>query len=236
MKPILLIMTLILVSFGMYGQGFEKDKFTTDKGELEITFIGHGTLMMNFNNKVIYFDPVSMVADFSKMPKADLILITHEHSDHLDSKSIDQLTKSNTTIILTAACAKVLGKGDVMANGETKDVSGISIAAVPAYNIDKAFHPKGNGNGYVIGFGNKKVYVAGDTDNVPEMAQLKNIDIAFLPMNMPYTMTPAMVAEAAREISPKVLYPYHFGETKTDELLTLLKNDKNIEVRIKKLN
>jgi L-ascorbate metabolism protein UlaG (beta-lactamase superfamily) len=220
---------------GVTGQDYEKDKFATDKGDLEITFIGHGTLMMTFNNKVIYIDPTGMFGDFSKMPKADLILITHEHGDHLDPKAIDQVLKDNTSIILTATCAKSLGKGDVMANGDVKDILGITITAVPAYNIGKAFHPKGNGNGYVLQFGNKKVYVAGDTENIPEMAQLKNVDIAFLPMNLPYTMTPAQVAEAARVIQPKILYPYHFGETKTDELLTLMKDDKNIVVRIRKL-
>jgi L-ascorbate metabolism protein UlaG (beta-lactamase superfamily) len=235
MKSIFSITILSLLFMGATGQVYEKDTFATNNGNLEITFIGHGTLMMTYNNKVIYFDPTSMFCDFSKMPKADLILITHEHPDHLDSKAIDQVLKDNTSIILTATCAKSLGKGDIMANGDVKNVPGITITAVPAYNIEKAFHPKGRGNGYVLQFGDKKVYVAGDTENISEFAQLKNIDIAFLPMNLPYTMTPAMVAEAARVIKPKILYPYHFGETKTDELLNLLKNDKSIEVRIRKL-
>jgi L-ascorbate metabolism protein UlaG (beta-lactamase superfamily) len=235
MKSILSIMTLTLLFAGVSAQEYEKDKFTTDKGELEITFIGHGTLMMTFNNKVIYIDPVSMFGDFSKMPKADLILITHEHPDHLDSKTIELLTKENTSVILTEVCAKSLGKGDIMANGDVKDLPGITVTAVPAYNPGKAFHPKGNGNGYVLQFGNKKVYVAGDTEYIPEMAELKNIDIAFLPMNLPYTMSPEQVAEAAKVIRPKILYPYHFGETNTDELLALLKDEKNIEVRIRKL-
>jgi L-ascorbate metabolism protein UlaG (beta-lactamase superfamily) len=221
---------------GASGQGYEKDKFTTNKGELEITFIGHGTLMMIFDNKVIYIDPTNMFGDFSTMPKADLILITHEHGDHMDSKAVSQIKKDNSVIILTAACAKALGLGEIMANGDNKTVSGINITAVPAYNIDKPFHPKGNGNGYILQFGDKKVYVAGDTENIPEMAQLKNIDIAFLPMNLPYTMTPEMVAQAARVFKPRILYPYHFGETKTDELISLLGNDKDIEVRIRKLN
>lgn len=235
MKTFFSIMMLSMVFFGAVAQSFEKDKFTTGKGDLEITFIAHGTLMMTFNEKVIYIDPVTMFADFSAMPKADIILITHEHGDHLDKKAIDQIIKDDTRIILTAVCEKSLGKGEIMNNGDEKSVLGIDIKAVPAYNMGKPFHPKGTGNGYLLQFGNKKVYVAGDTENIPEMAQLKDIDIAFLPMNLPYTMTPAMVAEAAKVIKPKILYPYHFGETKTEELLNLLSNEKGIEVRIRKL-
>ncbi|MFC2080391.1 MBL fold metallo-hydrolase, partial [Bacteroidota bacterium] len=141
-----------------------------------------------------------------------------------------------TVIILTAACENKLGMGEVMANGDSKSVLGIRIDAVPAYNIDKGFHPKGKGNGYVLQFDNLKVYVAGDTENITEMARLEAIDIAFLPMNLPYTMTPAQVAEAARVIRPKILYPYHFGKTNTDELLELLNDENDIEVRIRKLN
>ncbi len=236
MKTILTLILISMFTIGANAQHFEKDSFKTDKGNLEITFIGHGTLMMTYNNKVIHIDPVSRYTDYAQMPKADLILVTHEHGDHLDSKAIDKLKKEGTVILLTAACEKSLGAGEVMANGDTKNVAGISIKAVPAYNPDKAFHPKGKGNGYVLQFGDKKVYVAGDTENVPEMAQLKDIDIAFLPMNLPYTMTPEQVAEAARVIRPKILYPYHFGNTDTDKLLELLKDESDIEVRIRKLD
>jgi L-ascorbate metabolism protein UlaG (beta-lactamase superfamily) len=122
-----------------------------------------------------------------------------------------------------------------MANGEIKDFQGIKIEAVPAYNLEKAFHPKGSGNGYVLTFADKKVYVAGDTENIPEMANLKNIDVAFLPMNLPYTMTPEMVAEAAKTFKPAVLYPYHYGNTDVSKLTDLLKEEKGIEVRIRNL-
>ncbi|HPY51295.1 MAG TPA: MBL fold metallo-hydrolase, partial [Sedimentisphaerales bacterium] len=122
-----------------------------------------------------------------------------------------------------------------------RTVDGLKIEAVPAYNIvhkrpdGDPFHPKGNGNGYVVTFGKQRVYIAGDTENIPEMKDLKQIDIAFLPMNLPYTMTPEMVADAARVFAPKILYPYHYGQTDPNELVKLLADDKNIEVRIRKM-
>lgn len=129
-----------------------------------------------------------------------------------------------------------------MQNGDTRTVRGLKIEAVPAYNIvhmrsgNNPFHPKGVGNGYVITFGDTRVYVAGDTENTPEMKQLEDIDIAFLPMNLPYTMTPEMVADAAKALKPRILYPYHFGQTDTSKLVELLKDQKDIEVRIRKLD
>ena len=116
-----------------------------------------------------------------------------------------------------------------------KTISGIKIEAVPAYNPGKPFHPKGNGNGYILTFGDKRVYIAGDTEDVPEIKALKNIDVAFLPMNQPYTMTPEQVADVAKLIRPKILYPYHFGNTDTAKLVELLKDEKGIEVRIRNL-
>jgi L-ascorbate metabolism protein UlaG (beta-lactamase superfamily) len=121
-----------------------------------------------------------------------------------------------------------------MKNGDTKTVMGLMIEAVPAYNLEKNFHPKGRGNGYVITFADKKVYVAGDTENIPEMKNLKNIDIAFLPMNLPYTMPPEMVADAAKVIKPKILYPYHYSQTDTSIIVELLK-DSETEVRIRQM-
>jgi len=213
---------------------FEEDIIKTSAGELKLTFIGHGTLMFTFGDKVIHIDPVSREADYNKMSQADLIMITHEHGDHLDPKAIKVLRKEKTEIVLTEICAQKVKGGIVMKNGDVKTVSGLKIEAVPAYNIvHKAFHPKGNGNGYVITFGDKRVYVAGDTENTPEMKKLKKIDIAFLPMNLPYTMTPEMVADAVKAFKPKILYPYHFSDTDTSKLLKLLKGEKGLEVRIR---
>ena len=220
---------------------FETDVFKTSSGDLKITFIGHGTLMFQFAGKTIHVDPVSKEADYNKLPKADLIVITHEHADHLDLKAIETLCTAKTELVLNKASAKQLKDGRVMKNGDVRTVLGIRIEAVPAYNIvhmrspDVPFHPKGIGNGYIISFGDKRVYIGGDTENTPEMKALKNIDIAFLPMNLPYTMTPEMVADAAMTFRPKILYPYHYGETDTSKLTALLKDEKGIEVRIRKM-
>ena len=221
--------------------GFEEDIIKTGIGELKITCIGHGTLMFTCNGKIIHIDPVGREADYSKMPKADLILITHEHGDHLDPEAVKTIRKEGTEIVLTEACAEKVAGGIVMQNGDVRTVQGLKIEAVPAYNIvhmrsgNSPYHPKGVGNGYVITFGNTRVYVAGDTENTPEMKQLKDIDISFLPMNLPYTMTPEMVADAAKALKPGILYPYHFGQTDTSKLVDLLKDEEDIEVRIRKL-
>jgi len=215
--------------------GFEVDTIKTNGGDLKITFVGHGTLMFEFAGKIIHVDPVGREADYTKMPKADLILITHEHGDHLDPKAIETIKKEETQMILTQACSQKVSGGQVIKNGDTKTVMGLKIEAVPAYNPDKNFHPKGKGNGYVITFGDKKVYVAGDTENIPEMKNLKNIDIAFLPMNLPYTMSPEMAADAAKSFKPKILFPYHYGQTDTNQLVELLKDSKDIKVLIRKM-
>jgi L-ascorbate metabolism protein UlaG (beta-lactamase superfamily) len=222
-------------------ENFEEDTFKTSAGDLKITFIGHGSLMFTFGGKIIHADPFSQVADYARLPKADLILITHEHMDHLDMKALGAVRTEKSMAVLTETCAKQVKGGIVMKNGDIKTIGGLKIEAVPAYNIvhkrpdGQPFHPKGIGNGYVITFGDKRVYVAGDTENIPEMKELKNIDIAFLPMNLPYTMTPEMVADAAKVFKPKILYPYHFGETDTSKLVNLLKDNKEIEVRIRKM-
>ena len=243
MKQLLAANILVLFfAFSANAQSFEKDVFKTTGGDLTISFIAHGTLMMEFNGKVIHVDPVGNYTDYSKLPKADIILITHEHGDHLDAGAIEKVKKESTEVILTKICSEKYPGGKVMNNGDSKTFAEIKIEAVPAYNIKNVrgdgnpFHPKGVGNGYVIQFGDKKVYVAGDTENEPEMVNLKNIDIAFLPMNLPYTMTPEMVFEAVKLFHPKILYPYHFGNTNTDELSILMKNQKTTEVRIRKLS
>jgi L-ascorbate metabolism protein UlaG (beta-lactamase superfamily) len=217
---------------------YEEDIIKTETGDLKITFFGHASLALAYQGKVVYADPVGNPAgtpvDYSKMPRADLILVTHEHFDHLDPKAISTLRKEQTQIILTKACAGKVSGGTVMKNGDVLTVQGIKIEAVPAYNIVQKFHPKGVGNGYVLNLDKTRVYVAGDTENTPEMKQLKNIDIAFLPMNLPYTMTPEMVADATKAFGPKILYPYHYGQTDPNKLVDLLK-DSQTQVRIRKM-
>jgi len=186
------------------------DTFTTSAGDLQITFVGHGSLILGFRGKTIYIDPFSTIADYTRLPKADLILVTHNHFDHLDAKAISAIRASGTVIIYTEACAAELPGGIVMKNGDTNSDHGFTIEAVPAYNIahtrdnGQPFHPKGEGNGYILTFGETRVYVAGDTENTPEMKALTGIDIAFLPMNLPYTMTPEMVADAARAFGRRI--------------------------------
>ena len=219
----------------------ETDTIKTSAGDLKISFLGHGSLYFTFGGKVIHVDPYSAVADYSKLPKADMILVAHEHQDHLDLKALNLVRTDKTIVVLPEVCAKQVEGGLIMKNGDTKTVGGLKIEAVPAYNIvhkrdtGQPFHPKDVGNGYIITFGDKKVYVAGDTENIPEMKTIKNIEVAFLPMNLPYTMTPEMVADAAKTIKPKVLYPYHFGETDTSKIIALLKDTPEIEIRIRNM-
>ncbi|HDR89519.1 MAG TPA: MBL fold metallo-hydrolase [Bacteroidetes bacterium] len=236
MKTTWLMFLFAWMQPGLFAQDYQKDIIPTSSGDLEITFIAHGTLMMQYQDRVIHIDPVSMFGtDYAKMPDADLILITHAHGDHLDPDAIAKIRTDKTVTVLTSQCFEQLGFGQVMANGDGETMFGIKIEAVPAYNLESSYHPKGVGNGYVLYFGDKKVYVAGDTENIPEMSDLKDIDVAFLPMNRPYTMTPEMVAEAARRFRPEILYPYHYGNTDTGKLVELLKNEKDIEVRVRKM-
>ena len=220
---------------------FQKDIISTSAGNLEITFIGHGTLMFTFNDKVIHVDPFSKLADYSTLPKADIILITHHHGDHCDPAAVEKIREKNTAVILTELCSEKIPGGTILKNGESNSILGINIEAVPAYNLvhkrdnGEPFHIKGECNGYVISFGDKKFFVAGDTENTPEMKLLKSIDIAFLPMNLPYTMTPEMVADAAKSFKPKILYPYHYGETDISKIVDLMKDTKDVEVRIRKM-
>jgi L-ascorbate metabolism protein UlaG (beta-lactamase superfamily) len=244
MKKALLFLPLFMFfsAYTLFSQDiYESDIITTSEGDLKIMFIGHGSLMFAFKNHIIHVDPYSKAADYKTLPPADIILITHEHSDHLDAKALAPVKKTATKMIMTQLCFDKLKEGAVMKNGDTKTESGITIEAVPAYNIvnkradGQAYHPKGSGNGYILTFGDKRIYIAGDTENVPEMKALKNIYCAFLPMNLPYTMTPEMTADAAKTLKPKILYPYHFGDTDTSKLVALLKSEKNIEVRIRKM-
>lgn len=242
MSTVLPLMLFALFALPALAQeAFEKDVIKTTSGDLEIFFIGHGTFMMKFGGTVIHVDPYGRLTDYSKLPKADLLLVTHEHQDHLDPGAIDRIRTKETTVLLTEQGMENLRGGMVMKNGDVRTVAGIRIEAVPAYNLvhkrqnGQPFHPPGRGNGYVLTFGDKRVYIAGDTENTPEMKALKNIDVAFLPMNLPYTMTPEMVADAARSFRPRVLYPYHYGETDVSRIVDLLKDEKDIEVRIRKM-
>ena len=221
--------------------GFGRDILKTANGDVEITFIGHGSLMLTYRGLVIHVDPFSRLADYAKLPKGNLILTTHEHGDHLDVKALEDVRTPRTTLVYTEACAAKIKGGRIMRNGDVETVGGLKIEAVPAYNLvhmrspGVPYHPKGAGNGYIITFHEKRVYIAGDTENIPEMKQLQNIDCAFLPMNLPYTMTPEMVADAAKSFKPKLLYPYHYGDTDPSQLVELMKDYPEVEVVVRNM-
>ena len=235
----LLLLSSLLPPTPAGQKAMQEDTIQTSTGDLVITFIGHGTLMFEHGGKVIHVDPVGREGDYKALPDADLILVTHEHGDHLDMEAIKEILKDGTVIVGSRSCEGRLNGAVVMENGEDTDAAGYRIEAVPAYNIahmrseGQPYHPKGNGNGYIVTFGDTRVYVAGDSENTPEMKALEDIDVAFLPMNLPYTMTPEMVADAARAFRPRILYPYHFGETDTNQLVALLAGETGIEVRVR---
>jgi L-ascorbate metabolism protein UlaG (beta-lactamase superfamily) len=241
MKKIMLILTCLTMSISVFSQEIPAvDRINTSSGVVEMRFIGHGSLMFSIKGFFIYIDPVRSSGPYDNLPKADLILVTHEHGDHLDTDLINTLRKDATVMLASEKAAASVSWALPLKNGDSDVINGITVEAVPAYNIKNVrapgqpFHPKGIGNGYVLTIGDKKFYVAGDTENIPEMKDLKNIYLAFLPMNLPYTMTPEMVADAALSFKPAILYPYHYGNTETESIINLLKNS-GVEVRIRNL-
>ncbi len=238
MKKILFLVFLLFTS--LFAKSYPKDTLLVGQKQFVITFISHGSLLIKYEGKTIYVDPSSRVADFEGLPKADYILITHHHGDHLDPELVEKLSKKTTQIIGNPESCKRLGKGKILKNREEVNTDLFHIKAVPAYNLvhkrknGEPFHPKGRDNGYILTFAGKfRIYIAGDTENIPEMKALKNIDVAFLPMNLPYTMTPEMVADAVRAFKPKILYPYHYGKTNPDKLIELLKDFDETEIRVR---
>jgi L-ascorbate metabolism protein UlaG (beta-lactamase superfamily) len=208
------------------------DRFPTAQGELVVTPIMHGTVLLEHSGKQIYVDPWSQ-GKYDGLPKADFIFVTDIHQDHLDPAAIDKVKKEGTVIVGPPAVAEKL-PGIV---GESKDLGGFTALAVPMYNKKrgpsegKLFHDKGRGNGYVLTFGGKKIYLSGDTECIDEMKALKDIDVAFVCMNLPYTMPPAEAAECVKAFRPKVLIPYHYRGSNLDELTRALEGEKGIEVR-----
>lgn len=229
------------ISGNLSAQEIKKDQFETSTGTLGIYHVGHASLYFEIEDKVIHVDPFGKMGDYSTMPKADLILITHAHGDHLDAETIKLIAKENTQIILNQTSFDSLERGKVLKNGDETEFEGFPIKAVPAYNIENTrdngepFHPKGRDNGYVIDFGDTRVYVAGDTENIPEMENLNDVDIAFLPMNLPYTMDAEMCKKAALMVHPTVLFPYHYkmGESDPEKLAQLMEDVSEIEVRFR---
>jgi len=207
-----------------YAEGREVQTFKTSKGDVKITPIYHATLLIEAGGKNIYVDPAKP-ASFTGLPPADLILITHDHGDHVDHDmtSIKIISKDGTEIWAPSAVHDFVPTAMVIGNGETKKWGNFTIEAVPAYNLKRGpkegqfFHPMGRGNGYVITYGGKRFYFSGDTEAIPEMTSLKKIDVAFICMNLPYTMTTDEAANAVKAFHPKVVIPYHYrAQTPTD--------------------
>lgn len=222
---------------------FPADNLTAPNGrQVVLTFIKHGSLAINYGDYRIQVDPCGQlppVTHYDQFPPANLILVTHEHFDHFDTTAIAALTGPSTQVVLNARCQHMLGHGHAMANGDSLQLApGVSLRAVPAYNTTPAhlkFHPRGRDNGYVLSLGGLRIYLAADTEDIPEMAALKgHVDVAFLPCNQPYTMTPAQLAHAARMIQPHILYPYHYGQTDVSQCIQLLQGS-GIDVRIRPL-
>src|ERR1700732_4811650 len=224
----------------------QADVMQTSSGELRITPLYHGSVMLEFGGKVIHIDPWSH-GDYTGLPPADLIVVTHTHGDHLDRPMIDKLKKPETIIagppavIDTLNCAPACGQVEVISDSEQKTVMGIEFEGVPMYNLvqgsapGKPFHHKGVGSGYILNFGDTRVYFSGDTECTPEMKALKNITVAFLAMNPPRTESTIEAAECAKAFKPKIVYPYHYRGSKIEEFADALKNTPGIEVRIRKL-
>lgn len=220
---------------------YEVERFRTVTGEpVDITLIKHGTLEIRYKGLSIQVDPVSGLGkptDYAvEFPKADIILVTHEHGDHCDQTAVEALRKDDTNLITNARCKGILGWGTVMANGDELDLQeGMHLQAVPAYNNTQGhqqFHPKGRDNGFILTLDGLRIYIAGDTEDIPEMVALKDIDIAFLPVNQPYTMTPEQCVKAAKTLAPKVLIPYHFGQT---DLSSLPDKLPGVDVRLRQM-
>jgi len=207
---------LLLAGVVLFAQASQPvEEFKTSSGAVKITIIRHASMLIEAGGKAIHVDPWSQ-GNFDGLPKADLILITDIHQDHLDQKAIDQVKKDGTEFIAPAAVAKTVTQAKVLANGESTTWDQWKIEAVPMYNLKRGpsagtfYHDKGRGNGYVLTYGGTRFYIAGDTEGIPEMRALKNIDVAFVPMNLPYTMTPEEAADAVRAFHPKIVYPFHF--------------------------
>jgi len=213
------------------------DTISTGAGPVEITPIQHASFTLAAGGKLIYVDP-SPAKLFSGKPKADLIIITDIHQDHMDPGAVRELSKPGTKLIAPAAVQKTLERAEVLNNGQTTSWNGWTVTAVPMYNLKRGpapgqlFHTKGRGNGYVLTYGNKRFYISGDTENIAEMRALKNIDVAFVCMNLPYTMPVEEAAEAVKAFHPTIVYPYHYRGQDTRQFAKLLKGS-GIEVRLR---
>ncbi len=238
---------LIAISSGQLGAAQKEkkdsnaDTIKTGEGSVVIHPVNHASVVLEWNGKTIYVDPVGGAEKFKGFPKPNLILVTDIHPDHTDKNTLKALVTGNTTIVAPKAVQDLLPEDlkkltTVMQNGEHGTVQDFKLEAVPMYNLTKErlkYHEKGRGNGYVLTLGGKRIYFSGDTEDIPEMRQLRNIDVAFVCMNLPYTMTPEQAAAAVKEFKPKVVYPYHYRGSDLDKFKSSVGESSGIEVRIR---
>ena len=237
-RPLVFLGMLFAVSGVAWAQS---DTVATNKGDLKITPIAHASFQLQWDGKIIYIDPSGQVGgDYSALPKGDLILVTDVHGDHQDRAKIDLLKKAGTILVAPKAVAATITEAQVISNGEKKTVAGVEIEAVPMYNLVRGpqpgtlFHDKGRGNGYVLTLGGKRLYIAGDTECIAEMKALKNIDVAFVPMNLPYTMPPSEAAGCVNAFKPKIVFPYHHRGSNLEEFASAVQGTPGVEIRLLK--
>lgn len=204
------------------------NRFSTPLGEIEIKIFGHASLLIKWNGKNIFVDPYSEVANYSLEPEAHLVLLTHHHFDHLDQEALKHIVNEQTVFVATKTCKEQLPQANAIAQGESFNYEGIEIIAVYAYNIQnkndqgEPFHPRGVGNGYILNFKGYRLYIAGDTELIPEMKELGEIDLAFMPKNLPYTMSDQMFVEAVKTVMPKQLFAIHYFEIDVPKLKAMM--------------
>jgi L-ascorbate metabolism protein UlaG (beta-lactamase superfamily) len=239
-KLFLLLMAVLGINSACGQPPYEVDEFTTSSGKtVKFHALMHACIRIQYDGKEIQIDPVSKLGNrtinYAAMPKADYIFVTHEHADHYDAAALKSLIADKMLLVLNKRCADMYGTGKVMKNGDRLQLADMSVEAVPAYNSTASreqFHPKGRDNGYILTIDGLRIYIAGDTEDIAEMAEIKDIDIAFLPCNQPFTMTPEQLVRAAKVIKPKVLFPYHYGQTDLSTIPAQLEGT-GIDVRIR---
>lgn len=238
-----LLATLLLfsLSHASAATALTGDRIPAEQSEIVVHPVNHATLVLGWNKVTIYVDPVGGAARFADLPKPDLIVLTDIHGDHLHADTLKAVAGPQTALVAPRAVLEQLpqelrGRTTELASGQTATVAGVAVQAVAAYNVTperQKFHPKGRGNGYVITLGGKRVYLSGDTEDVPEMRALRKIDVAFVCMNLPYTMTVEQAANAVREFKPKIVYPYHSRGSDLEKFKKLVGDDAGCEVRLR---
>ena len=240
-KPTAAAIALILVpGHALLAQQdtLEGDTFSSGQDEVIIHPVDHASLLLQWQDQTLYVDPVGGSAQYEGLPEADLVLITHGHGDHYDLDTLQSLVSDQTQLVLTEEVSGMTQgafdeQAEILNNGETTEFGEISVAAIPAYNTTEErlqYHPEGVGNGYVLGLGDLRVYIAGDTEDIEEMRALTDIDVAFIPMNLPYTMTVEQAADAVNAFAPSVVYPYHYRGSDVEAFRDMV--DEKIDVRI----